>query len=189
MKESHACRNSDMGRKLHHAFKKAGFEDLEISIYAKADVDGRLLGMIRNMAKYARDSDTMDLAKIDHVVTADEAVFFSTPQDLAIAVASIESKRPIGRSTIGVERAGGSTGKYSAKSSLRAARSFASPNQVMTFTTSPIDELEHSRQLLRFLKACLACASKLSPALVPVSGSIPACPDTKMKSPARTTVE
>ena len=57
-----------MGRKLHHAFKKAGFEDLEISIYAKADVDGRLLGMIRNMAKYARDSDTMDLAKIDHVV-------------------------------------------------------------------------------------------------------------------------
>jgi ubiquinone/menaquinone biosynthesis C-methylase UbiE len=65
---SHACRNSDMGRKLHHAFKEAGFEDLKITVHAKADIDGHLLGMIRNMAKYARESGTMELAKIDHVV-------------------------------------------------------------------------------------------------------------------------
>lgn len=48
-----------MGRKLYRAFIEAGFQDVKVAVVAHADVDGRLLGMIRNMAKYARDSGTI----------------------------------------------------------------------------------------------------------------------------------
>lgn len=65
---SHACRNSDMGRKLRGAFKDAGFRELEVSIVAKADLQGRLLGMIRNMANYARESGSIDPGAVDDVV-------------------------------------------------------------------------------------------------------------------------
>lgn len=65
---SHACRNSDMGRKLRRAFIEAGFQDVEVSITANADVDGRLLSMIRNMATYARESGAIDHQQVDQVV-------------------------------------------------------------------------------------------------------------------------
>ncbi|MCA0871422.1 methyltransferase domain-containing protein [Seohaeicola saemankumensis] len=65
---SHACRNSDMGRKLYAAFVDAGFQDVDVSIVANADVDGRLLGMVRNMAKYAVESGTIDPAKVERVI-------------------------------------------------------------------------------------------------------------------------
>lgn len=66
---SHACGNSDMGRKLHSAFVEAGFQDINVSIVANADVEGRLLGMIRNMAKYARENRTIDDGAVDQVVS------------------------------------------------------------------------------------------------------------------------
>ena len=53
---AHACRNADMGRKLYAAFQAAGFVSVEVRIDAAPDVDGRLLGTIRNMAKYAVQS-------------------------------------------------------------------------------------------------------------------------------------
>jgi ubiquinone/menaquinone biosynthesis C-methylase UbiE len=65
---SHACRTSDMGRKLHAAFAKAGFRSIHVEILANPDVDGRLLGMIRNMANYARDSAMMEHDRIEQVV-------------------------------------------------------------------------------------------------------------------------
>lgn len=65
---SYACRNSDMGRKLHSAFVKAGFQNVGVSVVANPDVDGRLLGMIRNMAKYARDSGSIETGKVDEVL-------------------------------------------------------------------------------------------------------------------------
>ena len=65
---SNACRSSDMGRKLRSAFMSAGFRNVETSIVANADVDGRLLGMIRNMARYARESGTIESDKVDEVV-------------------------------------------------------------------------------------------------------------------------
>ncbi|MCP5088418.1 MAG: methyltransferase domain-containing protein [Rhodobacteraceae bacterium] len=83
---SHACRNSDMGRKLHGAFVEAGFRDVEVSITANADVDGRLLGMIRNMAKYARASGTIDHQSVDQIVAqveqahTDGTYFVVSPQ-------------------------------------------------------------------------------------------------------------
>ncbi|WP_159089315.1 methyltransferase domain-containing protein [Tateyamaria sp. Alg231-49] len=66
---SHACRNSDMGRKLFGAFVVAGFQDVRVSIVANADVDGRLLGMIRNMAKYALESRAIDREAVVKVVS------------------------------------------------------------------------------------------------------------------------
>lgn len=70
---SHACRHSDMGRKLHAAFLEAGFRHVEVSIAAEPDVDGRLLGMIRNMGKYARESGAIDPGRVDQVVAHVEA--------------------------------------------------------------------------------------------------------------------
>ena len=65
---SHACRNSDMGRQLYGAFREAGFEDIQISIFANADVDGRLMGMVRNMGKYALESGSLSATDINQVV-------------------------------------------------------------------------------------------------------------------------
>lgn len=83
---SHACRNSDMGRKLYGAFVEAGFRDISVSIVANVDVEGRLLGMIRNMAKYAKESGTIDHDAVDQVVSqvehahADGSYFVASPQ-------------------------------------------------------------------------------------------------------------
>lgn len=66
---SHACRNSDMGRKLYASFVEAGFQEVRVSIIGNADVEGRLLGMIRNMAKYAKESGAIDHETIGHVVS------------------------------------------------------------------------------------------------------------------------
>ncbi len=56
---SHACKNSDMGRKLHHAFMQAGFTNVQVSVLVSPDTQGRLLGMIRNLSKYAITSGKM----------------------------------------------------------------------------------------------------------------------------------
>jgi ubiquinone/menaquinone biosynthesis C-methylase UbiE len=65
---AHACRNADMGRKLHAVFSDAGFRDVRVSVMANVDASGRLLGMVRNMAKYAAESGTLEQAAIDEVV-------------------------------------------------------------------------------------------------------------------------
>lgn len=70
-----ACRNSDMGRKQYHTFIKAGFQEVKVSIVANADVDGRLLGMIRNMAKYARESGKIEHEQVDQVLTQIEQAY------------------------------------------------------------------------------------------------------------------
>ena len=65
---SFACATSDMGRKLPGALHAAGFSDVTISIQANADTEGRLLGMIRNMGNYARQSGKIDAEQVDTVV-------------------------------------------------------------------------------------------------------------------------
>ncbi|MBD3665711.1 methyltransferase domain-containing protein [Sulfitobacter aestuariivivens] len=83
---SHACRNADMGRQLYGAFREAGFEDIQVKIFANPDVTGRLLGMVRNMARYALESGTLDAAAIDRVIAqveqglADGRYFLVSPQ-------------------------------------------------------------------------------------------------------------
>lgn len=65
---SHACRNADMGRKLYHSISQAGFEDIAITVRTNVDTEGRLIGMIRNMAKYARGSGKLSDATIEDIV-------------------------------------------------------------------------------------------------------------------------
>ncbi|MEP2531184.1 methyltransferase domain-containing protein [Shimia sp.] len=83
---SHACKNADMGRKLHHDFADTGFQNLEVSIHAEPDVDGRLTGMIRNMANYALESGHLSEPDIDKVwqciksAQADQAYLATAPQ-------------------------------------------------------------------------------------------------------------
>ena len=57
-----------MGRQLYGTFREAGFEDIEVSIIANADVDGRLMGMVRNMGKYALESGSLSAREINQVV-------------------------------------------------------------------------------------------------------------------------
>lgn len=70
---AHACRNADMGRKLRGAFRAAGFGQVEVGIDATADVTGRLLGMVRNMGAYARESGAMDPEALTAVLAQVEA--------------------------------------------------------------------------------------------------------------------
>ena len=65
---AHACRTADMGRKLHATFRSAGFRYVRVSVIANADTNGRLLGMVRNMAKYAARSGMLGQTAIDEVV-------------------------------------------------------------------------------------------------------------------------
>ena len=65
---SHACRNADMGRKLFGALAQAEFQDIEISLTANPDTNGRLIGMIRNMAKYALESGAIDARRVESIL-------------------------------------------------------------------------------------------------------------------------
>jgi ubiquinone/menaquinone biosynthesis C-methylase UbiE len=60
-----AFRTPEIGRKLHGIARRAGFSKVAIQVLTKPDAEGRLLGMIRTVADYARDSGTLDPQRID----------------------------------------------------------------------------------------------------------------------------
>jgi len=63
---SHACLRPDIGRKLYGLMGRAGFSDIDVQLVTRADTDGRLLPMIKNMAGYARGGEersTMPILK------------------------------------------------------------------------------------------------------------------------------
>jgi ubiquinone/menaquinone biosynthesis C-methylase UbiE len=62
---SWAWRSPEMGRKLHCAAIRAGFDEIIVQVLTKPDTEGRLLGMIRTVAAYARESGALDPARID----------------------------------------------------------------------------------------------------------------------------
>ncbi|MGI9423821.1 MAG: methyltransferase domain-containing protein [Hyphomicrobiaceae bacterium] len=71
----HACRTPKIGRRLHGLFRRAGFRDVSVQLITRPDTDGRLLGMVRNMAGYAKASGELDDAVIERVLASiDEAV-------------------------------------------------------------------------------------------------------------------
>ena len=65
---AHACRHADMGRRLHGAFVAAGFEHVAVQVVARADTGGRLMGMVRNMGRYARESGRIAPARVERIV-------------------------------------------------------------------------------------------------------------------------
>lgn len=76
---SHACRTPNAGRKLYGLFSQAGFTDVQVELTTRPDTDGRLLGMVRNMVGYGRESGKLDDAMAEKVLAAvDEAVAAKT---------------------------------------------------------------------------------------------------------------
>jgi ubiquinone/menaquinone biosynthesis C-methylase UbiE len=69
---SWAWRTPEMGRKLHGAARRAGFDEVAVRVLTKPDTEGRLLGMIRTVAGYARESGKLDPARIDAVLATVE---------------------------------------------------------------------------------------------------------------------
>ena len=69
---AHACRRADMGRRLHAAFVAAGFAEVRVGIVARADTEGRLLGMVRNMGRYALESGGIGQGEVEGIVAGVE---------------------------------------------------------------------------------------------------------------------
>jgi len=65
-----AWRRPEIGRKLYGIARQAGFSKVELRVLTSPDVDGRLLGMIRTVAGYARESGTLSAARIDAMLEA-----------------------------------------------------------------------------------------------------------------------
>jgi SAM-dependent methyltransferase len=62
---SWAWRTPDIARKLHGIARRARLSKVSLEVQTKPDTEGRLLGMIRTVADYARDSTQLEPARID----------------------------------------------------------------------------------------------------------------------------
>src|SRR5262245_55468912 len=86
-----AWRIPEIGRKLYGIARQAGFSNVELHVLTKPDVDGRLLGMIRTVAGYARESGALSPSRIDAMLEtvrrglADGTYLAVTPQFLVTA--------------------------------------------------------------------------------------------------------
>jgi ubiquinone/menaquinone biosynthesis C-methylase UbiE len=62
---SWAWRIPEIGRQLYGFVRRAGFSKVAIQVLTKPDTEGRLLGMIKTVAGYARESGALDPSRID----------------------------------------------------------------------------------------------------------------------------
>lgn len=62
----------NIGRQLYGIARQAGFTNVTLQVTTAPDTEGRLLGMIRTIAGYARDSGSLDQARIDASLEAVE---------------------------------------------------------------------------------------------------------------------
>lgn len=63
-----AFRTPLIGRRLYGMFRRAGFRDIRVQVLASADTTGALIGVLRNMATYARTSGQIEEAEVDAFV-------------------------------------------------------------------------------------------------------------------------
>lgn len=71
----YACKTPDIGRKLTSLLATAGFDDIDLQVITRPDMEGRLLPMVRTIAQYARDSGDISGEKIDEILsTLEEAL-------------------------------------------------------------------------------------------------------------------
>jgi hypothetical protein len=86
-----AWRLPEIGRRLYGIARRAGFSQVKLQVLTKPDTDGRLLGMIKTVAGYARESGTLSTTRIDAMLktverSLDEGTFLAiTPQFLVTA--------------------------------------------------------------------------------------------------------
>lgn len=82
----------EIGRNLYGIARRAGFSQVEVRVLTKPDAVGRLLGMIRTVASYAREGGEMDAARIDAILRtvehslAEGTYLAITPQFVVTAV-------------------------------------------------------------------------------------------------------
>jgi ubiquinone/menaquinone biosynthesis C-methylase UbiE len=70
---------SNIGRRLYGLARQAGFTTVTLQVVTAPDTKGRLLGMIRSVAGYARDSGSLDEARIDAALeTVEQSVATGT---------------------------------------------------------------------------------------------------------------
>jgi len=67
-----AWRIPEIGRKLYSIARQVGFSKVELQVLTKPDVDGRLLGMIKTVAGYARESGDLSPTRIDAMLNTVE---------------------------------------------------------------------------------------------------------------------
>ena len=65
-------RMPEIGRKLYGIARRAGFSKVELQVLTKPDVDGRLIGMIKTIAGYARESGDLDPTQINAMLESIE---------------------------------------------------------------------------------------------------------------------
>jgi ubiquinone/menaquinone biosynthesis C-methylase UbiE len=91
---SWAWRTPEIGRKLYRIARSAGFSNVILRVLTKPDTDGRLLGMIRTVAGYARESGQLETTQIDAMLAKLERSLVEgnylavTPQFLVTATTS-----------------------------------------------------------------------------------------------------
>jgi ubiquinone/menaquinone biosynthesis C-methylase UbiE len=74
-----AWRTPQIGRQLYGVARRAGFEQVTVQVLTQPDTDGRLLGMIRTVTGYARESGALDSGRLDAVMeTVERAIAEST---------------------------------------------------------------------------------------------------------------
>jgi ubiquinone/menaquinone biosynthesis C-methylase UbiE len=66
-------RTPEIGRKLYGVARRAGFAEVALEVLTKPDTEGRLLGMIRTVAGYARESGHLAPERIDAALASVEA--------------------------------------------------------------------------------------------------------------------
>lgn len=81
-----AFREPYIGRRAPMLLQAAGFTDVDVSISAFADAEGRAMGVLRNMEHYVRDLEALPVARIDTLMARlEDAIeggnfLFSLPQ-------------------------------------------------------------------------------------------------------------
>jgi SAM-dependent methyltransferase len=64
----HAYRTPRIGRQLHRLFRRAGFEDVQVTVLAGPDLKGHMAAVIWNMVGYARASGKLAPPVVDGIV-------------------------------------------------------------------------------------------------------------------------
>lgn len=82
----------EIGRSLYGIARRAGFSDVSVQVLTVPDTSGRLLGMIRTVIGYARNSGKMEAARIDRILDAveqglaDQTYLAISPQFVVTAI-------------------------------------------------------------------------------------------------------
>ena len=87
-----AFREPEIGRKLRSHLLDAGFDHVDVRVQARVDIEGGSLLVLRNMASYGGEFDSMPAAEIDAMLDEaaaavdDNRYLFCLPQFLATGV-------------------------------------------------------------------------------------------------------